>query len=494
MKAMKLLFAATAALTMAFTAQAEKTAKAVLADGGATLRFVYDEADYGTKDRDWFSVAEAEALDPSLSVPWAYEKFARVEFDPSFAPYKPKQCCKWFDDAKELADVSGLSYLDVSEATNFSWMFANCSSLMTLDLSGFDMKNATHCYHMFAGCGNLRTIYALDRFVLGVGAGDEMFKGCTSLVGGKGTEYDATAIDATYARIDGGTSAPGYFTAVPVYRIQFKGGSGAQGTMADQICARDKVCNLAKCAFTKGGSVFKGWAGDNERRYDDGVLVFNAAAEGEVLTLTAIWELGGVQLWADGPYWADCNVDATKPEDSGSYFWWGDTVGYKRVGDSWDAVDGSKTGFTFMNNNCPTYIKDYAALQTEGYVDAAGNLTAKYDAATAHLGAPWRMPTDAEFSALASNCDREWTARNGVNGWLVKGRGADAAKCIFLPAVGYVNFSNLKDLGSTGYYWSSTSSSDVRGISWSRYSDSSTFSGWNISRYYGCSVRPVRAQ
>ena len=38
--------------------------------------------------------------------------------------------------------------------------------------------------------------------------------------------------------------------------------------------------------------------------------------------------LGGVQLWENGPYWAECNVGATKPEEYGYYFWWGDTVGY----------------------------------------------------------------------------------------------------------------------------------------------------------------------
>ena len=49
----------------------------------------------------------------------------------------------------------------------------------------------------------------------------------------------------------------------------------------------------------------------------------------------------GVQLWENGPYWAETNIGAEKPEDYGYYFWWGDTVGYKRVGDAWVASDGS---------------------------------------------------------------------------------------------------------------------------------------------------------
>ena len=39
-----------------------------------------------------------------------------------------------------------------------------------------------------------------------------MFANCTSLVGGKGTTYDPSQIDKSYAHIDGGPSWPGYFT------------------------------------------------------------------------------------------------------------------------------------------------------------------------------------------------------------------------------------------------------------------------------------------
>ena len=39
-----------------------------------------------------------------------------------------------------------------------------------------------------------------------------MFRSCGSLVGGKGTTYDANHVDKAYAHIDGGTSNPGYFS------------------------------------------------------------------------------------------------------------------------------------------------------------------------------------------------------------------------------------------------------------------------------------------
>ena len=40
----------------------------------------------------------------------------------------------------------------------------------------------------------------------------DVFNGCTSLVGGMGTTYDANHVGADYAHIDGGPDNPGYFT------------------------------------------------------------------------------------------------------------------------------------------------------------------------------------------------------------------------------------------------------------------------------------------
>ena len=201
----------------------------------------------------------------------------------------------------------------------------------------------------------------------------------------------------------------------------------------------------------------------------------------------------GVQLWEDGPYWAGRNVGATKPEECGYYFWWGDTVGYTNSASGWNAVDGSKAGFSFSSVNCPTCDKSNSDLLSVGYIDSTGNLVAAHDAATVHLGGPWRMPTDAEFSALINNCDTEWTSRNGVFGRLVKGRGTYATKSIFLPAAGDGLSSGLNDgLGSCGAYWSSTTYSGYSGSAWYLYFYLRTFGSIHTYRYYGRSVRAVR--
>ena len=211
------------------------------------------------------------------------------------------------------------------------------------------------------------------------------------------------------------------------------------------------------------------------------------------IVLIAVKPLGGVQLWEDGPYWAECNVGATKPEEYGYYFWWGDTVGYKRnASDTGWVSSQNGASFSFTVSDCLTYGKDTAQLQSAGYIDATGNLVAQYDAATAHLGAPWRMPTDAEYAALIDNCDTEWTTRNGVAGRLVKGRGAYATKSIFLPAAGLGCDSDLTGPGSYGNVWSSTPYSDYSDRAWGLDLNSGGFIRYGSDRYFGQSVRPLR--
>ena len=128
--------------------------------------------------------------------------------------------------------------------------------------------------------------------------------------------------------------------------------------------------------------------------------------------------------------------------------------------------------------------------QQAGYIDSTGNLVAAHDAATAHLGAPWRMPTSAEIQALVENCTTTWITTNGVYGRLVTGKGAYANRSIFLPAAGYGFGSNLDFPGSNGYYWSSTPNSDHSYAAWGLYFYSGNFAP---DRYdHRCCGRPVR--
>ena len=203
---------------------------------------------------------------------------------------------------------------------------------------------------------------------------------------------------------------------------------------------------------------------------------------------------GGVQLWEDGPCWAECNVGATKPEEYGYYFWWGDPVGYKRnsKNDGWVSVANGESR-DFDNGLCSTEMMTASMLQSAGYIDSTGNLVAAHDAARARRGAPWRMPTAAELVALTNNCTTKWTTRNGVWGRLVTGCGTYSSKSIFLPAAGYGTGPYLNVSGSTGYYWTSTpKDSGNYDNAWLIYLASDGFGQGSNYRIFGCPVRPLR--
>ena len=200
-----------------------------------------------------------------------------------------------------------------------------------------------------------------------------------------------------------------------------------------------------------------------------------------------------VQLWEGGPYWATTNIGAENPEDYGYYFWWGDTVGYKREGNAWVATDGSSSNFSFDSSNTPTYNKSIATLKSEGWITAGGVLVPEHDAAHVHWGGAWRMPTDQELSDLNNKCDWTWTTMNGVQGYLVKGKGTYASASIFLPCAGLVDGTSLELVGSDGYYWSSVPHSDDYDDAWYIYFYSRRHTTYYIYyRLRGRSVRPVQ--
>ena len=116
--------------------------------------------------------------------------------------------------AGSQATTLDLNNFDTSNVTNMSSMFSFCQAT-SIDLSSFDTSKVTDMHYMFSNSTNLKTIYASNKFNTdAVTSSTEMFYDCTSLVGGAGTRYDANHVDKTYARIDGGTSRPGYFTDI----------------------------------------------------------------------------------------------------------------------------------------------------------------------------------------------------------------------------------------------------------------------------------------
>ena len=117
-----------------------------------------------------------------------------------------------FNSCRSLSSID-VSNFDTENVTDMSYMFEDCCSLSSIDVSNFDTRNVNDMKFMFFGCSALATIYADEAkwSTVNVNNGDDMFTGCTNIVGGNGTTFNANHTDAEYARIDK-PEQPGYFT------------------------------------------------------------------------------------------------------------------------------------------------------------------------------------------------------------------------------------------------------------------------------------------
>ena len=274
--------------------------------------------------------------------------------------------------------------------------------------------------------------------------------------------------------------------------VTFNANGGSVSPSSQSYAPEDAYGSLP--AATRAGYVFAGWftEANGGTQVTAGSIVPSSA-----MTLYAHWTPDGthnqVRLWAGGPYWAETNVGADEPWESGLYFWWGDTVGYRRENDAWVASDGSSSNFSFDYLNAATYGEDNGTLQSEGWITADGVLAPAHDAARAHWGGSWRMPTDRELSDLGDNCDWTRTTTNGVVGYVVRGRGDYSANSIFLPAAGYGNGTSLDEAGSVGYAWSSVPDESMPVVSrYLRFASAGHGMGHDLYRFRGLSVRPVQ--
>ncbi|MBR5061243.1 MAG: hypothetical protein IKX24_03775 [Prevotella sp.] len=135
-----------------------------------------------------------------------------------------------------------------------------------------------------------------------------------------------------------------------------------------------------------------------------------------------------------GTKWASCNVGATKPEEYGGYYAWGETE-EKEI------------------YNLSTYIHCDGSYET--FHDLGSDISGtEYDVAHVKWGGDWCMPTLDDIIELLVNCTSEWTTLNDVNG--MKFTSKTNGNSIFLPAAGFRWNGGLDGAGSYGLCWSST--------------------------------------
>ena len=177
--------------------------------------------------------------------------------------------------------------------------------------------------------------------------------------------------------------------------------------------------------------------------------------------------------------WATCNVGATKPENNGAYFAWGETKP-KTIYD-WNTYKWC--------NGSETTLTKYNVHSGYGVVDYKAQLDLSDDAAHVNWGGNWRMPTDAEWIELREQCIWAWTTGKGIVGYTVISKSNNNK--IFLPAAGHRYGSLLNFAGIGGYYWSSWLTTGSPNSAWVVNFNSNRVYGYNGLRRYGFSVRPV---
>ena len=179
-----------------------------------------------------------------------------------------------------------------------------------------------------------------------------------------------------------------------------------------------------------------------------------------------------------GIKWATCNVGATKPEEYGGYYAWGETE--EKDNYYWST-------YKWCNDSENTMTK-YCIKRKNGTVDKKTVLDPEDDVAHVKWGASWRMPTRAELDELRNNCIWTWTTQNGVDGYKVTGPNGNS---IFLPAAGYRLGTRLDNSGSVGYYWSSSLYESISYYAYNLFFYSGRYDWSNYYRSDGLSVRPV---
>ncbi len=168
-----------------------------------------------------------------------------------------------------------------------------------------------------------------------------------------------------------------------------------------------------------------------------------------------------------GTLWATCNIGASKPEEYGNYFAWGETSGYN---------EGKRD---FDDEHYKFRVKKYLGLKwiytkyvenkKNGNVDNKLSLDKEDDAAHVLWGNGWRMPTTAQIEELINkeNTTCEIILQNGIRGFQITSKAN--GNSIFFPAAGeysyifrYEGFQTNEWVlttganhlvGKTGQYW-----------------------------------------
>ena len=126
------------------------------------------------------------------------ENLQRIDFRGCFDTSQVTDMSYMFQDCVSLGtlDISGL---DTSRATDMSYMFQDCASLETLDISSLDTSQVTDMSSMFQDCTSLTEVNISGLETSRVTDMSRMFSGCENLTGLEASGMDtAQAADMSW--------------------------------------------------------------------------------------------------------------------------------------------------------------------------------------------------------------------------------------------------------------------------------------------------------
>lgn len=184
--------------------------------------------------------------------------------------------------------------------------------------------------------------------------------------------------------------------------------------------------------------------------------------------------------WVDlglpsGVKWAGWNVGASRPEEYGGYYAWGETE--------------EKSEYSLETYKHCVLIYKYYDTKIYQMKDIGSNISGtSYDVATVKWGGGARMPTLKEINELLDYCWFEDGYLNEVAGSFVTGPNGNS---IFIPFAGSRRVSYLIFEGSQGSCWSGTQYFGLSCVVHGGVGDGQYNGCYNYYCNYGLSVRPV---
>ena len=266
-------------LLFSMTMQAEKGPYGIFSEKDTMLTVYYGDIPEDAYRYDPTVPDNSDVwLTPPSGSPTNLGKLTKVRITKSFRDYKPTSLKKFFAYFTNFRTVEGINNMRTETVTDMSEMFSNCKSLKeidlrsfntssvvsmrrmfyecraltsvdlttfntssvsdmygmfwqsaleTIDLSSFNTRQATNMGYMFFNMKSLKTVIVGSDWLLNSSSLDavNMFEYCEKIQGGKGTTYDESHVDHTYAHVDGGAENPGYLTLKTQKKVPYAEGT-----------------------------------------------------------------------------------------------------------------------------------------------------------------------------------------------------------------------------------------------------------------------------